>query len=143
IKKKGNLLGLQAFCGGGEILDIGEEDGQLLALGMNGDVLLTAENALEDLRREIVRDLGRNPGEKIIGGLEFSVHILQVSIELSLLLLQQRHFIRLLLQTAGRVAVGCDVEQQHPHSVTVEMKVNVGGAAAIEFNRRNEIGRLL
>src|SRR5262245_66503141 len=143
VKEARDLLWLQALCGGGEILNIGEEDGELLALGVNGDIPLTAENALVDLWREIVRDLRRNRDEKVIGGLKLSVHLLQASIELRFLLLQQRHFIGFLLQTAGRVAIGCDIEQHHPHSAGVEVKMKVGGAAAVELDRGNEIGRLL
>ena len=142
VEQERDLLRLQALRGRGEILDIGEEDGELLALGVDGDVLLAAENARVDLRREIVRDLRRNPDEKIVGGLELSVHILQASIELRLLLLQQRHFIGFLLHAAGRVALGRDVEQHHPHGAGVEMKMKIGGAAAVELDRGNEIGRL-
>jgi hypothetical protein len=43
---------------------------------------LAAENALVDLRREIVRDLGRDRDEEVIGGLEISIEALQASIEL-------------------------------------------------------------
>ena len=113
VEEEGDLLRLQALRGSGEILDIGEEDSELLALGVNGDVLLTAENAFVDLRREIVRDLGRDRDEEVIGGLEISIEALQASIELHFLLLQQRHFVGFLLHLAGRVAGGGDVEQHH------------------------------
>ena len=113
VEEEGDLLRLQALRGSGEILDIGEEDSELLAPGVNGDVLLTAENALVDLRREIVRDLGRDRDEEVIGGLEISIEALQASIELHFLLLQQRHFVGFLLHLAGRVAGGGDVEQHH------------------------------
>src|SRR6185312_5035585 len=136
------LLWLQVLCGGGEILDIGKEDSELLALGVDGDVPLTAENALVDLWREIVRDLRGNPGEKVIGGLELPVHVRQAPIELSLFLLQQGHVIGLLLQAASRVALLGDIEQHDPDGVAILMKMKVGGAAAVELDRGNEIGRL-
>ena len=44
-----DLLRLQPLGGRGEILDVGEENGEPLALRLDGDVLLAAENALVDL----------------------------------------------------------------------------------------------
>src|SRR5262245_62276050 len=126
IEEKRDLLWLQVLRGGGEILDVGEEDSELFALGVNSNVLLTAENALVDLWREIVRELGRNPDEKVIGGLELLVHVLQTPIELRLLLLQQHHVISSLRQTAGRVALGCDGKVHHRDSLGVEVTRNVG-----------------
>ena len=70
----GDLLGLQPLGGGGEILDVGKEDRQPFALGVDGDVLLAAENALVDLRRQVARDLHRHRGEEFVGGFEFGVH---------------------------------------------------------------------
>jgi len=51
----GDLLGLKTLCGRGEIFDVREEDRQLLPLGAYGDVLLPAEDAFVDLRRQIPR----------------------------------------------------------------------------------------
>jgi hypothetical protein len=53
IEQRRELLRLQAFRGCGKILDIGKEDRELLAFGVNGHVLLAAEDALVDLRREV------------------------------------------------------------------------------------------
>src|SRR5262245_31804958 len=94
VEEERDLLWLQVLRGGREILDVGEEDSELFALGVNSDVLLTAENALVDLWRAIVRELGRNPDENVIGGLELSVDVLQRPIELGLRLQQQRHVVR-------------------------------------------------
>jgi hypothetical protein len=49
----GDELRLKPFRGRGEILDVGKEDRELLALGVDGDVLLPAENALVDLRGQV------------------------------------------------------------------------------------------
>ena len=76
VEQLGDLLRLQPFGGRGEILDVGEEDRQLLALGVDGDVLLAAEDALVDLRRDVARDLHRQRGEEVVGGLQFAVHAL-------------------------------------------------------------------
>ena len=57
---------LQALGGGGEILDVGEEDRQTLALGMDDHVLLPAEDAFVDLRREIARNLQGTAGQKLV-----------------------------------------------------------------------------
>ena len=51
----------------GEVLDVGEEDRELLALGRDRDVLLAAEDALVDLRREILGELHRDRGEEVVG----------------------------------------------------------------------------
>ena len=74
VQQFGDLFRLQAFGRGGEILDVGKEDRQPFALGMDGDVLLPAENALVDLRRQIARDLHRHRSEKFVGGFELAVH---------------------------------------------------------------------
>src|SRR5207249_2985160 len=50
VEQRGNLFRLQALRGRREILDIGKENRELLALSVNRDVLLSAENALVDLR---------------------------------------------------------------------------------------------
>src|SRR5262249_43988143 len=42
IEQKRELFRLQAFRGGGKILDVGKEDCELLALGMDRHVLLAA-----------------------------------------------------------------------------------------------------
>ena len=89
-----------------------------------------------------MRDLRGNPGEKVIGGLELPVHVRQAPIELSLFLLQQGHVIGLLLQAASCVALLGDIEQHDPNGVAILMKMKVGGAAAVELDRGNEIGRL-
>ena len=74
VEQPRDLLRLQALGGGGEVLDVGEEDRELLALGLDRDVLLAAEDALVDLRRQIARDLHRERGEEIVGRLELAVH---------------------------------------------------------------------
>ena len=51
-----------------------KKDRQPFALGMDGDVLLPAENAPIDLRRQIARDLHRHRSEKFVGGFELAVH---------------------------------------------------------------------
>src|SRR5262245_65052772 len=57
IEQQRELLWLQAFRGCGKIIDIGKEDRELLAFGMNDDVLLAAEGALVSLRRAVGRDV--------------------------------------------------------------------------------------
>src|SRR5205814_2135241 len=69
-------LGLQTLGSCREILDVGEKDRELLALGLNGYILLTAEDALVDLRGEIARNLHRKRREKLVGGLELPIHAL-------------------------------------------------------------------
>ena len=56
--------------------------------------------------------------------------------------MQQGHFIGFLLDALGRVALSRDVEQHHPDSAGVELKMQIGGAASCEFDRRHEIGCL-
>lgn len=90
LSKLGNQFRLQTFGGRGEILDIREENRQFLSLGMNGDVLLAAENALVDLGRNIPRDLQRKRGEKVIGRFQFAVHALNLH-GLAALHRQKRH----------------------------------------------------
>jgi len=70
------VLRLESFRRRREVLDIGEKDRELLALGVNGDVLLSAENALVDLRRNVARYLHRKRGEKFVGGFELRIHAL-------------------------------------------------------------------
>jgi hypothetical protein len=67
IEERGHLLRLQALRSSGKILDVRKEDGQLLALSMDGYVLLAAEDALVDLGREIPRDLPGYGGEELVG----------------------------------------------------------------------------
>ncbi len=74
VEQKRNLLRLHALGSRGEILDVGEEDRELLALGVDRDVGLTGEYALVDLRREVPRDLGRHRGEELVVRLELAVH---------------------------------------------------------------------
>ena len=50
VEQLRDLLRLQPLGGGGEILDVRKEDCQFLSLGMDGDVLLSAENAFVYLR---------------------------------------------------------------------------------------------
>ncbi len=72
-------FGLKPLGGRGEVLDVGEEDGELLALGVDGDVLLAGEDALVDLRRDVARDLHRERGEEVVGGFELLVHALDAA----------------------------------------------------------------
>ena len=51
IEQLRNQLELKPLGGGGEVLDVREEDRELLALGLDRDVLLPAENAFVDLRQ--------------------------------------------------------------------------------------------
>jgi hypothetical protein len=73
VEQSGNLFGLQAFRCRGKILDVGKKDRKFLALGVDRYVLLTAENALVDLRRQIARNLHRQCRQKFIRGLEFAI----------------------------------------------------------------------
>ena len=66
VEQLRDLLRLQPLGGRREILDVREEDRELLALGVDGDVLLAAENALVDLRRDVARDLHRQRREEIV-----------------------------------------------------------------------------
>lgn len=50
IEQRRNLLRLQAFRCRRKILDVGKEDRELFALGMDRDILLATEDALVDLR---------------------------------------------------------------------------------------------
>jgi len=74
VEHQRELLRLQALGGHGEILDVGKEHRELLALGVNGDVFLAAEDALVDLRREIPGYFHGQTGEKLVGRFEFPVH---------------------------------------------------------------------
>ena len=74
VEHQRELLRLQALGGHGEILDVGKEHRELLALGVNGDVFLAAEDALVDLRRQIARDLHRQRGQEFVVGLELGIH---------------------------------------------------------------------
>jgi hypothetical protein len=56
IEQRRDLFRLQTFRGCRKILDGGKEDRELLALGMDRDVLLDAEDALLDLRRKVARN---------------------------------------------------------------------------------------
>src|SRR5215472_12080132 len=59
VQQQRDLLRLQAFYSCRKILDVGKENRELLALSVNGDILLAAEYTLVDLRREVARDLRR------------------------------------------------------------------------------------
>ena len=72
IEQLRDLLRLQPLGGRRKVLDVGEEDRQLLALGLDGDVLLAAEDALVDLRRKIARDLHRQRREELVGRLQLA-----------------------------------------------------------------------
>ncbi len=74
VEQRRQVLRLEPLGDGGEILDVGEEDRQLLALGRDGGVLLPAEDALVDLRRQVFGDLERDRGEEIVGLRELAVH---------------------------------------------------------------------
>ena len=67
VEQCGQVLGLQPLGGAGEVLDVGEEDGELLALGGDRDVLLAAEDALVDLRRQILGELHRDRRQEVVG----------------------------------------------------------------------------
>ena len=79
VEQLRDLLGLQPLGGRGEVLDVGEEDRELLALGVDGDVLLAAEDALVDLRRQVARDLHRQRSEEIVGGFQLAFMPLMVA----------------------------------------------------------------
>ncbi len=73
VQQRGQVFRLQALGGGGEILDVGEEDRQPLALGRDLHVALPGEDALVDLRRDIFGDLHRDGGEKVVRLRQFLV----------------------------------------------------------------------
>ena len=76
VQERRQILRLQPLRDGGEILDVGEEDRELLALGRDRHILLPAEDALVDLRRQIFCDLHRDRGEEIVGLGQLVVHAL-------------------------------------------------------------------
>jgi hypothetical protein len=57
VEHRGELLGFEVLGGRGEIGDVGEEDGELLAVRRDLDALGAGEDRLIDLRREIFREL--------------------------------------------------------------------------------------
>ena len=67
---------------------------------------------------------------------------LQAAIQLFLLLLQQRHLVRLLLHAPRVVPLGGDVDQHDPHVVAVGVELEVGRVAARELHRADEERRL-
>jgi len=74
LSRERHLLRLQPLRGSRKILDVGEEDRQLLALGVDGDILLVAEDALD---RPAARCTARSsstgwPGSRV--GFELAVH---------------------------------------------------------------------
>ena len=74
IEQIGQFLRLQSLGGVREVLDVGEEDGQLLALGGDDGVAGSAENRLVDLGRQIFGNLHRYGSQEGIGFLELGVH---------------------------------------------------------------------
>ena len=54
VEKGRDFLWLQAFCDGGEVLNIGEKDTKLLPLRMNRGIGLPTKDAPVNLRREIM-----------------------------------------------------------------------------------------
>jgi hypothetical protein len=59
IEQLSDLLGLQPLSGRGKILDVGKENRELLALGMDRDILFTAKNSFVNLRRQLTGDFHR------------------------------------------------------------------------------------
>jgi hypothetical protein len=59
IEQIGEVFGFELFGRLGEVDDIGEEDGQLLARRCDADILRAGEDRVIDLRREIFGELGR------------------------------------------------------------------------------------
>jgi hypothetical protein len=57
-----------------EILDVGEENGELLALGVDLDVTLPGEDRFIDLGAQVLRYLHRHRGQEVVGAREFLVH---------------------------------------------------------------------
>ena len=74
VEQRGQVLRLQPLGGAGEVLDVGEEDRELLALGGDRHVLLAAEDALVDLRREVLGDLHRDRRQEVVGLGQLLVH---------------------------------------------------------------------
>ena len=58
VQEVGKVLRLELLGGLGEIDHVGEEDGELLAVGGHLDALRAGEDGIVDLRREIFRQLG-------------------------------------------------------------------------------------
>jgi hypothetical protein len=67
IQQTRQLLGFEAVGRLGEIGDVGEEDGQLLALGRDLGRLLAGEDRIVDLGREVFGQLPRQPLELEVG----------------------------------------------------------------------------
>ena len=74
VEELRDRLRLEPFRRCREILDIGEKDRKLLALGVNGYVLLSAENALVDLRRKVARYFHRQRSKEVVGRFEFRIY---------------------------------------------------------------------
>jgi hypothetical protein len=77
VEQVGELFGLKIVRRGGEIGDVGEEDGELLAVGRDLHALRAGEDGVVDLRREVFRQLGRERlellvllGDDLGGGIE-------------------------------------------------------------------------
>ena len=62
VEQVGEVLRFELVGGLGEIHHVGEEDGQLLAVGSDLDALRAGEDRIVDLRRKIFRQLG---GERL------------------------------------------------------------------------------
>ena len=66
VEQIGQLLRFELVGGLGEIDHVGEEDGQLLAVRRDLDILRAGEDRVVDLRREIFRELGGQRVELLV-----------------------------------------------------------------------------
>src|SRR6516162_11248568 len=74
IEQLGNLFWLETFCNPRKILNVGEKNRKSFSLSVNCHVLLSVENALVDLGRQVSRDLRGQRIQKIVLCLKFGVH---------------------------------------------------------------------
>ena len=83
VQEVGQVLGFELLGGLGEIDHVGEEDGELLAVGGHLDALRAGEDGIVDLRREIFRQLGGERfkllvllGDHLCGGIQLPLVVI-------------------------------------------------------------------